>query len=144
MPRMRALSISVSLTDTHSINGPLMVIPGSHRAYLSCVGETPEDHYRTSLKKQDYGVPDDESLARLVHERGIVAPTGKAGSVLVFDCNLMHGSNSNITPFPRSNAFFAYNAMRNALTSPFAARKQRPGFLAERNPEPLQPSRRAA
>ena len=27
--------------------------------------------------------------------------TGKAGSVLFFDCNLMHGSSSNISPLPR-------------------------------------------
>lgn len=144
MPRMRALSISISLTDSYSVNGPLMVIPGSHRAYLSCVGETPKEHYRTSLKRQDYGVPDDGSLTRLVREGGITAPAGKTGSVLIFDCNLMHGSNSNITPYPRSNAFFAYNAMGNALTSPFGTREPRPDFLSERNPEPLVPSRRAA
>jgi ectoine hydroxylase len=144
MPRMRALSISVSLTDTHSVNGPLMVIPGSHRYYLSCVGETPEEHYKTSLKKQDYGVPDDDSLSQLVRERGIAAPAGPAGSVLIFDCNLMHGSNSNITPYPRSNAFFAYNAMSNRLGRPFGGMDPRPDFLAERRPVPLEESSLAA
>src|SRR3546814_17628662 len=97
MPLLRALSISVTLTDNCAPNGPLMVIPGSHRRFLSCVGETPDDHYKKSLKQQDVGVPDDESLTRLVAEGGIVTTTGKAGSVVLFDCNLMHGSNGNIT-----------------------------------------------
>jgi ectoine hydroxylase len=53
MPRMRALSISVLLAENTPHNGPLMLIPGSHRTYLTCVGETPDDHFRTSLKKQE-------------------------------------------------------------------------------------------
>lgn len=144
MPRMRALSISIALTDNRAVNGPLMVIPGSHKHYLACVGETPEDHYKASLRKQEIGVPDDDSLAAMVEEGGIAAPTGPAGSVLVFDCNTMHGSNGNISPYPRSNAFFAFNAVSNALTAPFGARKPRPAFLAERTPQPLVPMRKAA
>lgn len=144
MPRMRALSISVTLTENYALNGPLMVIPGSHRHFLSCVGRTPEDHYKTSLKKQAYGVPDDDSLRCLVEEGGIFMTTGKAGSVTVFDCNLMHGSNSNITPFPRSNAFFAYNAMSNTLAEPFGGTQRRPDFLSERQPVPLKLDRQAA
>ncbi len=58
MPRMRALSMSVLLAENTPDNGPLMLMPGSHRVFLTCVGETPEDHYRMSLKKQEYGVPD--------------------------------------------------------------------------------------
>ncbi|HMA13802.1 MAG TPA: phytanoyl-CoA dioxygenase family protein, partial [Kiloniellaceae bacterium] len=38
MPRMRALSISITLTDNMETNGPLMVIPGSHRTFVACVG----------------------------------------------------------------------------------------------------------
>src|SRR5690606_30194509 len=102
MPRMRALSMSILLAENTPHNGPLMLIPGSHRAFLTCVGATPEDHYRTSLKKQEYGVPDEDSLAELAHRHGIVATTGKPGSVVIFDCNVMHGSNGNITPFPRA------------------------------------------
>src|SRR3546814_5664482 len=94
-----------------------MIIPGSHRKYLACVGETPEDHYRSSLKKQEYGVPDEDSLAELAAEHGIVAPTCNAGTAIIFDCNAMHGSNGNITPFPRANAFIVYNAVSNRLVA---------------------------
>lgn len=140
MPRMRALSMSVLLADNTPHNGPLMLIPGSHRTFLTCVGETPQDHYRQSLKKQEYGVPDEDSLTRLAHEHGIVAPTGKAGSVVIFDCNIMHGSSGNITPFPRANAFLVYNAVSNRLEAPFGVDKPRPAFIAARGrPQPIIP-----
>jgi ectoine hydroxylase len=58
MPRMRAVSCSIALTPNYEFNGPLMLVPGSHRYFLSCVGETPEEHYKESLKKQEIGVPD--------------------------------------------------------------------------------------
>jgi ectoine hydroxylase len=133
MPRMRALSMSISLTDNNELNGPLMLMPGSHLRYLACVGETPEDHYKQSLKAQEYGVPDHDALSRLADDGGIVAPTAKAGSVVVFDCNTMHGSNGNITPWPRSNAFLVYNAVSNRLVAPFGPKTPRPYFIAERD-----------
>ncbi|HVM39655.1 MAG TPA: ectoine hydroxylase [Acidimicrobiia bacterium] len=139
MPAMRAVSASIALTDNHVFNGPLMIIPGSHRRFVACVGETPEDHYKASLKAQELGVPDDQSLARLVEEAGgeIATLTGKAGSVVLFDCNAMHGSNSNITPYPRSNVFLVYNSVENRLVEPFAAPKQRPSFIAAREFTPV-------
>ncbi|MGY2809558.1 MULTISPECIES: ectoine hydroxylase [unclassified Bradyrhizobium] len=140
MPRMRALSMSVLLAENTPDNGPLMLMPGSHRVFLTCIGATPEDHYRTSLKKQEYGVPDRQSLTELAHRHGIVAPTGKAGTVVIFDCNTMHGSNGNITPFPRANAFFVYNAVSNRLQAPFGVKKPRPSFVAARSdPKALVP-----
>ena len=139
MPRMRALSMSVLLAENTPNNGPLMLIPGSHRVYVGCVGRTPADHYRMSLKKQEYGVPDKDSLAELAYEKGIVAPTGKPGTVILFDCNMMHGSNGNITPFPRANAFFVYNAVSNRLQAPFGAVEPRPQFVAARKVAPIRP-----
>ena len=132
MPGMRALSVSISLTDNLDINGPLMLIPRSHRQFVSCAGETPEDHYRESLRRQDHGVPDPAMLRKLVDKGGIRTITGKAGGVAFFDCNTMHGSNSNISPFPRSNVFIVYNSVQNHVEDPFGVDKPRPAFLAER------------
>jgi len=137
MPRMRALSMSVLLAENTPHNGPLMVMPGSHKTYVTCVGETPADHYRMSLRKQEYGVPDEMSLAKLAHRHGIEAPTGKPGTIILFDCNTMHGSNGNITPFPRANAFLVFNALSNRLQAPFAAEKPRPTFVANHTFEPV-------
>src|SRR3546814_2291740 len=83
---------------------------------------------------------DEDSLAELAHAHGIVAPIGKPGTVILFDCNLMHGSNGNITPFPRANAFLVYNAVSNRLQAPFGVATPRPNFIAARDVEPLQPA----
>lgn len=138
MPRMRALSASVLLAENTPNNGPLMVMPGSHRVFATCVGRTPADHYKTSLKSQQFGVPDEETLAELAHKNGIVAPIGKPGTVILFDCNTMHGSNGNITPFPRANAFMVFNAVSNKLGAPFAADAPRPDFIAAREVSPIR------
>lgn len=132
MPRMRAVSMSVLLTDNHEQAGPTMFVPGSHRRFVACVGETPDDHYKHSLRKQEIGVPGDDALRTLVAEGGIVAPAPKAGTVVVFDCNVMHGSNGNITPFERNNAFLVFNAWSNRLVEPFAAKGRRPEFAGHR------------
>jgi len=142
MPRMRALSCSILVTENNEFNGPLMLIPGSHMHYISCVGDTPDDHYKQSLKKQEYGVPDHASLRFLVERGGVQAPKGPAGSVVLFDCNTMHGSNSNISPYPRSNVFFVYNSVENTLGDPRFGLKPRPEFIAHRRAfSPLEPVR---
>ena len=140
MPAMRALSCSILLTDNSEANGPLMVIPGSHQHYVSCMGETPDENYKKSLKKQEVGVPDEILLRYLADMGGIKSCTGKAGSVIFFDCNTMHGSNSNISPFPRSNVFFVYNSIDNQLQDPISSLVPRPEFVAAREGiKPLSP-----
>jgi ectoine hydroxylase len=132
MPRMRALSLSLNLTPSLSTNGPLMLIPGSHKTYVSCAGKTPDDNYQKSLVSQRHGTPDENTLSQLASAKGITAPAGGAGSATFFDCNTMHGSAGNITPFPRINLFIVYNALSNRLTKPFAAEEPRPEFVAAR------------
>lgn len=132
MPRMRALSCSITLEENFHYNGPLLLMPGSHQSFITCVGETPEDHYEQSLRRQEYGVPDQENLAKLVEKHGIDTMTGPAGSVVLFDCNIMHGSNSNISPLPRSNVFMVYNSVENKLVAPFSGQQPRPDYIATR------------
>lgn len=130
MPNMHAVSASLILTDNHEFNGPLMLIPGSHLQFVPCLGETPEDNHKSSLKAQEVGVPSSEALTKLVDEHGIEAPKGKAGGLLLFDCNTLHASNANLSPDPRSNVFFVFNRPDNRCIKPFAAPKPRPDFLA--------------
>jgi ectoine hydroxylase len=137
MPRMRALSCTVLLTPNHTWNGPLLGITGSHRSFVSCVGETPENHFEQSLRAQRVGTPDDASLATLAEQGPIAECVGPAGTVVFFDCNLMHGSNSNISPLPRRNAFLVYNSVENALEAPFAAPAPRPEHIASRDFTPV-------
>lgn len=132
MPRTRAVSVSISLTDNNEFNGPVMLIRGSHRHYIRCVGETPENHFETSLKKQEFGVPCRQAVEFLTGQGAIEAPKGGPGSALFFDCNTMHGSVGNLSPTPRTNLFVVYNSVENRLVDPFGGSPPRPSFLAER------------
>ncbi|WP_181349099.1 ectoine hydroxylase [Thalassobacillus sp. CUG 92003] len=135
MPRMRAVSLSIALSDNYSFNGPLMLVPGSQNYFVKCIGETPENNYKESLKRQKLGVPDQDSMRWLADQGGIDVPTGKAGSITLFECNTMHGSNSNITPYGRNNMFMVYNSVHNQLVQPFSGNKPRPEFIAVRHPK---------
>ncbi|PQO30974.1 ectoine hydroxylase [Bremerella cremea] len=132
MPRMRAVSISISLTANTAYNGPLMLVRGSHQSYVRCVGETPDEHFRSSLKKQEFGVPNREALSLLAEQGEIVAPTGAPGSAVMFDCNTMHASASNLSPYPRTNLFLVFNSVENELRTPFGGTPPRPRFLSYR------------
>lgn len=138
MPRMRAVSISINLTENNEFNGPLMVVPGSHRYYVRCAGETPDDHFKQSLRKQEFGVPSREALQKLIESgSGITAPKGGPGSATIFDCNTMHGSVANLSPYARTNLFLVFNSVENLLAEPFGGKPARPDFLGEREAIPL-------
>jgi ectoine hydroxylase len=137
MPRMRAVSVSLNLTENNEFNGPLMVVPGSHRLFIRCVGATPDQHFKQSLRKQEYGVPSREAMQMLVQRGGMAAPKGPPGSALFFECNLMHGSAGNLSPYSRTNLFVVYNSVKNAVVDPFGNRPPRPEFLAERDIVPV-------
>ena len=137
MPRMRAVGVSLSLTPSTEFNGPLLLVPGSHKTFVRCVGETPENHHEHSLKKQEIGVPSGEALTKLVEHGGMISATGPAGAAVFFECNTMHGSAGNLSPWPRTNFFIVYNSVENGLVRPFGGCPPRPAFLADRNPAPL-------
>jgi ectoine hydroxylase len=137
MPRPRCLSASVALTDNHPFNGPLMVMPGSHHWFVTCPEPTPPANHESSLRAQEVGVPDDASLAELYDRCGIEQCTGPAGSVTFFDCNVMHGSSSNISPLPRRNLFVVFNSVENTLQEPFSAPQRRPEHIASRTFAPV-------
>ncbi|MGH3980043.1 MAG: ectoine hydroxylase [Pseudonocardiaceae bacterium] len=138
LPAPRAVSISVALTDNYPFNGGLMVMPGSQQTFVSCIGETPANHYKESLTEQEVGTPDRDTLRALAYRHGIDQFTGPAGSALMFDCNMMHGSGNNITPFPRSNIFIVFNSVDNPAGEPFAASSPRPEWVASRNTTPVR------
>jgi ectoine hydroxylase len=124
MPRMRAVGISIALTEEHAHNGALMVIPGSHRTFVSCLGED--------------GLPDHGSLSILTEMHGIDVLSGPEGGVTVLDGNAMHGSNGNITPHARANVFVVFNSVENTCGDPFTAPRPRPEYRAARDFTPIE------
>ena len=77
---------------------------------------------------------DKETVTRLAQEGGIVAPTGKPGSVLMFHGNLVHGSAPNITPYPRRIVYLTLCAVSNYIRTP-----TRPEWIAHRDFTPIEP-----
>jgi ectoine hydroxylase len=138
LANMRTVSVSIALTHNYDTNGGLMIMPGSHKTFLGCAGETPKDNYKKSLQMQDAGTPSDEALSKFADAHGIKLFTGKAGSGTWFDCNCIHGSGDNITPYPRSNVFIVFNSVENEAVEPFAAPVRRPGFIGARDFTPVK------
>ncbi|MFE9359620.1 ectoine hydroxylase [Streptomyces olivaceoviridis] len=144
MPRPRALSVSIALTENFPYNGSLLIIPGSHRTFVPCVGRTPPGHHRTSLRTHSptVGMPDQDAVRELAEEAGGIDQfTGPPGSATFFDSNCMHGSNGNITPYPRSNIFLVYSSVENTLGPPYAAPAPRPSYIASRDFTPVGEAR---
>lgn len=137
LPRCRTVTAWVMLTDNTPFNGPLYLIPGSHRKFVGCAGETPEENYKESLRNQRYGVPSLEAVRKLCERKELAAALGKAGTLVLHDGNTMHGSPDNISPDPRTNAFFVYNSVENTPGAPFAARTRRAPFLSLDDHTPL-------
>jgi ectoine hydroxylase len=140
LPRCRVLSAWVMLSENNEFNGPLYLMPGSHRFFVSCSGATPGNHHEASLRKQEYGVPSLDALQRLTSACGLAAARGVPGTLILHEGNTMHGSPDNISPAARTNLFFVYNSVLNTPAKrPFAAAKFRPEFLGSRDFAPLQP-----
>ena len=140
MPRMRAVTAWIMLTENNEHNGPLYVVPGSHKKYVSCEGTTEVDNHKRSLRKQVAGVPQPESIDALEKEKGITGIYGKPGTLVIHDCNLLHGSPDNLSPWSREILMFVYNSVENEVQEPYGGLKRRPDYLSCPNKEPLTPT----
>jgi ectoine hydroxylase len=128
MPEPRAMNISVFLDEVMPINGPLMLVPKSHRQ-----GVLPAGHDKQTTSYPLWTL-DQDVVTRLVDEGGIFAPTGKPGAVLMFHGNLVHGSAGNITPYSRKIVYLTLCAVSNHIRKP-----TRPDWIAHRDFTPIEP-----
>jgi len=112
MPEPRAMNIAVFLDEVFPFNGPLMLIPQSHKHGVLKAG------HDTSTTSYPLWTLDNDSVENLVDQGGLIAPTGQPGGVLMFHGNLVHGSAGNITPFPRKIVYLTLNAVSNYIRKP--------------------------
>jgi ectoine hydroxylase len=128
MPEPRAMNIAVFMDEVMAINGPLMLVPKSHRhGTLAAAHDLATTSYPLWTLDKD-------TVTRLVEQGGIVAPTGKPGGVLLFHGNLVHGSAPNITPYPRRIVYLTLCAVSNYIRTP-----SRPDWIAHRDFTPIVP-----
>lgn len=127
MPAPRAMNVAVYLDEVNQFNGPLYYIPGSHKE-----GKLDAAHDTTTTSYPLWTI-DKQTIARLVARGGIVAPTGPSGSMLMFHCNLVHGSPSNMSPWNRVIVYLSLCAVSNHIR-----RFKRPEFIAHRDFAPIR------
>jgi len=134
MPEPRAMNIAIFLDEVMPINGPLMLIPKSHKQGVLSAG------HDTATTSYPLWTLDKETVTRLCDEAapqggvGIVAPTGKPGAVIMFHGNLVHASAPNITPYPRKIVYLTLCAVSNHIT-----KFNRPEWIAHRDFTPIVP-----
>ena len=126
MPQPRAMNIAVFIDDVAAYNGPLLFLPGSHKRGVLDAGH---DLATTSYPLWTL---DRETVTRLANENGIVAPTGKSGSVLMFHCNLVHSSPPNISPWSRIIVYLSLCEVDNHIRQ-----FKRPEWVAHRDFTPI-------
>ena len=128
MPEPRAMNIAVFLDEVFPYNGALMLIPKSQNDGVLAAGH---DKATTSYPLWTL---DSDTVQRLYDRGGLVVPTGKPGSMLMFHGNLVHGSAGNITPLPRKIVYLTLNAVSNHIRKP-----TRPEWIAHQDFTPIVP-----
>jgi len=104
MARPQTVVVGIYLDDVNPCNGPLLIIPGSHK--------------RGHFYNPDAMDIDDAIIATLAAEEGIEPIMGPPGTVVFFDALSVHGSAANISPWPRRIFYLNYNAVSNRQILP--------------------------
>jgi len=128
MPEPRAMNIAVFVDEVTAANGPLLFIPRSHKAGMAAA-----DYDRESTSYPLWRL-DRDTVARLSEAGGCVAPTGAAGSVLMFSSLLVHASPPNISPFGRTIVYLSLNRVDNHIRN-----FERKEWISHRDFTPIAP-----
>jgi ectoine hydroxylase len=128
MPEPRAMNIALFLEEVTEFNGALMFIPRSHKAGVIEAG------HDTLTTSYPLWTLDKETVTRLAKEGGMVAPKGKAGSVLLFHSNLVHASPGNISPWDRTIVYLSLCHVDNHIRQ-----FKRDEWIAHRDFTPIEP-----
>jgi len=141
MPAPRVVSVMIFLDEITHFNGPLCLIPGSHKVGIvdfdnkeNVETEAGEQFYLSSLSANLKYTVHPGIVAKWFNSRGVVVATGKPGTALFFHGNVFHASNSNLSPADRKVFIVTYNSTENKLG---AVERERPSFLANRDTTPL-------
>jgi ectoine hydroxylase len=127
MPEARAMNIALFLDDVTEFNGPLWIMPGSHKAGVLAAGH---DLATTSYPLWTL---DKATITDLANKHGVFSAKGNAGSVLMFHSNLVHASSPNIGPWARTIVYLSLCHVDNHIT-----KHQREEWIAHRDFTPIE------
>ncbi len=128
MPEPHAMNIALALDDVTEFNGPLWFIPRSHKRGVLDAGH---DLATTSYPLWTL---DHETVAKLCNANGIYSAKSKAGTVLLFHCNLVHASPPNISPWHRVTVYLSLCRVDNHIRQ-----FKRAEWIAHRDFTPIEP-----
>lgn len=132
LPDPRGIMVGVFLNDVNSCNAPVLGIPGSHlHGIVSKAFQDPSSEDFETVSKYRFDIPR-ETIASLVDEHGLEAIEGPAGSLLLMDMTVVHGSSVNITPLRRVILYLNVSAVDNRGET-----YERPEYYAARDFSPL-------
>ena len=146
MPTPRAVTVGIFLDNVNDFNGPMLIIPGSHRQATQLESSDRSALRTGSRSEHDDNEPfwmqsvipkypiDKDGLAQVIAECGIVSVKGTAGLVIFFHSCVLHASLCNMSPWDRYAIFVSYNSVENG---PIKAGKPRPRFIAESDFSPI-------
>lgn len=127
MPEPRAMNVAIFLNEVNELNGPLMFIPGSHK-----LGVIDADLDAVTTSYPLWAIKND-TIRELAERGGIVVPKGPAGSMILFDSLLVHGSGSNLSPWDRNTVYLSLCAVSNHIRQ-----FNRPAYVAQRDFDPIE------
>lgn len=132
LPKPDGIMVGIFLDEVTDCNAPVMAIPGSHRhGIVSKAFKDPSSRDFDSVSKYRYDIPA-ETIAALVEEHGLESITGPAGSLLLMDMTVVHGSTINITPLGRTILYINVASVDNKGET-----YERPEYYAARDFSPL-------
>lgn len=134
VPDPRGIMIAVFLDDVTEVNAPLLAVPGSHaEGLVSTANVDPTSPDFEQVSKYRYDITPD-TMERLVTQYGLETITGSAGSMLLMDMTVVHGSSVNISPLRRLLLYVNVCPVTNRGES-----FERPEYFAARDFAPVQP-----
>jgi ectoine hydroxylase len=132
IPRPDGIMIGIYLDDVTACNAPILAVPGSHaQGLVSEARIDPSVPDAGQAAKHRFDITP-ETMQRLVARHGIEALTGPAGSVLLMNMAVVHGSSINISPLRRVILYVNVSAIDNRGES-----FRRPEYQAARDFAPL-------
>lgn len=127
MPEPRAMNVAIFMDEVTEFNGPLMFIPGSHT-----LGVIDARHDQSTTSYPLWTL-DNDTITQLAQRGGIVAPKGRAGSMIMFHSCLVHASPPNLSPWSRNIVYLSLCAVSNHIRA-----FKRPGYIAHRDFTPVE------
>lgn len=133
IPGPHLINIVVFLDDVNRFNGPIVFVPGSHTDGLVRGDRARRPRSAQHLDPNDIALSPPE-IDTLIKKHGMLSPTGRAGSVVLFHPEIVHGSEDNMSPSPRRVAILTYNQIHN---EPRPLGEPRPEYLVCRDVRPI-------